>query len=73
MAGEPPCSTVEVEAMPTVRANNVNLYYEKQGNCEPLVLIPEHILDKADCGLLDEWQASDQSSKTCQQMALRSC
>jgi hypothetical protein len=26
--------------MPTVRANNVNLYYEKQGTGEPLVLIP---------------------------------
>jgi hypothetical protein len=24
-------------------------------------------------GKADEWQASDQSSKTCQQMALRRC
>ncbi len=33
--------------MPTVRANNVNLYYEKQGSGEPLVLIPYLAADQA--------------------------
>lgn len=33
--------------MPTVRANNVNLYYEKQGTGEPLVLIPYLAADQA--------------------------
>jgi pimeloyl-ACP methyl ester carboxylesterase len=38
---------VEVETMPTVSANNVNLYYEKQGSGEPLVLIPYLAADQA--------------------------
>src|SRR5712692_9445796 len=33
--------------MPTVRANNVNLYYETQGEGEPLVLIPYLAADQA--------------------------
>ena len=33
--------------MPTVRANNVNLYYEKQGSGESLVLIPYLAADNA--------------------------
>jgi len=33
--------------MPTVRANNVNLYYEKQGSGEPIVLIPYLAADQA--------------------------
>ena len=33
--------------MPTLRANNVNLYYEKQGSGEPLVLIPYLAADQA--------------------------
>ena len=33
--------------MPTVLANNVNLYYEKQGSGEPLVLIPYLAADQA--------------------------
>jgi 3-oxoadipate enol-lactonase len=33
--------------MPTVRANNVNLYYEQQGSGEPLVLIPYLAADQA--------------------------
>src|SRR2546428_12192131 len=33
--------------MPTVRANNVTLYYEKQGSGEPLVLIPYLAADQA--------------------------
>lgn len=33
--------------MPTVRANNVNLYYEIQGEGEPLVLIPYLAADQA--------------------------
>jgi 3-oxoadipate enol-lactonase len=33
--------------MPTVRANNVNLYYEKTGSGEPLVLIPYLAADQA--------------------------
>ncbi|MGA7911677.1 MAG: alpha/beta hydrolase [Candidatus Dormiibacterota bacterium] len=33
--------------MPTVRANNVNLYYEQQGTGEPLVLIPYLAADQA--------------------------
>jgi len=37
----------EVVAMPTVRANNVNLYYEKQGSGEPIVLIPYLAADQA--------------------------
>lgn len=33
--------------MPAVRANNVNLYYEQQGEGEPLVLIPYLAADQA--------------------------
>jgi 3-oxoadipate enol-lactonase len=33
--------------MPTVRANNVDLYYEKTGNGEPLILIPYLAADQA--------------------------
>ncbi len=33
--------------MPSVRANNVNLYYEKTGSGEPLVLIPYLAADQA--------------------------
>ncbi len=33
--------------MPTVRANNVNLYYETQGEGEPLILIPYLAADQA--------------------------
>ena len=33
--------------MPTVRANDVDLYYEKQGSGEPLVLIPYLAADQA--------------------------
>src|SRR2546426_8935762 len=33
--------------MPTVLANNVNLYYEKQGSGEPLLLIPYLAADQA--------------------------
>jgi pimeloyl-ACP methyl ester carboxylesterase len=37
----------EEAVMPTVRANNVNLYYESQGEGEPLVLIPYLAADQA--------------------------
>lgn len=33
--------------MPTVKANNVNLYYEKQGTGEPLIVIPYLAADQA--------------------------
>ncbi|HET7523852.1 MAG TPA: alpha/beta fold hydrolase, partial [Acidimicrobiales bacterium] len=33
--------------MPTVRANNIDLYYEQQGSGEPLVLIPYLAADQA--------------------------
>jgi pimeloyl-ACP methyl ester carboxylesterase len=33
--------------MPTARANDVNLYYEQQGNGEPLILIPYLAADQA--------------------------
>ncbi len=37
----------EGAAMPTVRANNVNLYYETTGQGEPLILIPYLAADQA--------------------------
>jgi pimeloyl-ACP methyl ester carboxylesterase len=33
--------------MPTVRANDIDIYYEQQGSGEPLVLIPYLAIDQA--------------------------
>jgi 3-oxoadipate enol-lactonase len=33
--------------MPTVRANDIDIYYEQQGAGEPLVLIPYLAIDQA--------------------------
>ena len=33
--------------MPSIHANNINLYYEQQGSGEPLVLIPYLAADQA--------------------------
>ncbi len=37
----------EEDEMPTVRANDINIYYETQGSGEPLVLIPYLAADQA--------------------------
>src|SRR5262245_44463564 len=40
-------SAVRERHMPTVRANDINVYYEQQGSGEPLVLIPYLAADQA--------------------------
>src|SRR4030095_13659714 len=44
---KPSGASSEEDGMPTVRANDIDIYYEQQGSGEPLLLIPYLAIDQA--------------------------